>query len=531
MCAQACRRLYTGGAGGGYYFSPADLQLLEQLPYLASIGINALKIEGRMKSADYVGAVTSAYRLVLDAVAEGGEENITRSIARGHEILRGDFARSKTSFYFFSAQDGKIDWLNPSQDGGTGIALGVIRKVRGAASATNGNAIYGGGRQGLVVSDNSPLTVKLSAGDSIRLHRGDDSGRVSYKLSSVEERDAAGGYWLSIPDGFGAGDRAYLIQNRAMSKRYRPVIKDESSTGKRGPAFEKAPIPRAPELYKSKHEKTGGRNKHAGLPEGLYVAVSAVNDLYIVQSERPAKVMLSLDRKNAAYILADNKEPLPFRPCDAILVLNPYLPQAAAELMASDIDQLIGLGYRQFVINNMGHFSLCRESRAELRLIAGPWLYMFNTWALSFIASLGVDGFISPLENNRQNLERTLGQENIRRLRESVFVPVFAWPCLFRIRADLGNVYGFKSFQDSRGELFSIHSGREETIVIPERPFSITDKIPFLKEAGFRRFIIDLSGPALKKKAYKDLMRSVNSGAPLPDISRFNWKDGFYNKE
>jgi putative protease len=156
---------------------------------------------------------------------------------------------------------------------------------------------------------------------------------------------------------------------------------------------------------------------------------------------------------------------------------------------------------------------------------------MFNTWALSFITSLGVDGFISPLENNRQNLERTLGQENIRRLREFVFVPVFAWPCLFRIRADLGKVYGFKSFQDSRGELFTIHSEREETIVIPERPFSITDKIPFLQEAGFRRFIIDLSGHAVKKKAYKDLMRSVNSGAPLPDISRFNWKDGFYNKE
>jgi putative protease len=190
------------------------------------------------------------------------------------------------------------------------------------------------------------------------------------------------------------------------------------------------------------------------------------------------------------------------------------------------------------VINNLGHISLFRDFRQdlqlqELQLIAGPWLYMFNTWALSFIMSMGIiDGFVSPPENNRQNLERTLGQENLpRRLREFVFVPVFAWPVLFRIRADLGKVYGFKSFQDSRGELFSLCSEREETLVIPERPFSITDKIPFLKEAGFRRFIIDLSGPALKKKAYKDLMRSVESGVPLPDISRFNWKDGFYTNE
>jgi U32 family peptidase len=549
MCTQACRRLYNHGdvpsaerarasegspPAGGYYFSPADLQLLEQLPDLAAIGINAMKIEGRMKSADYVGTVTSAYRLVLDAIAEGGGATdgvkITRSIARGQEILRGDFARGKTKFYFFSTTQSpvpdphspSIDWLNPAQDGGTGIALGVIRKIHGSGEK----------KQGLVVSDNSPAIVKLSVGDSIRLHRSDDSDRVPHKLTYAEATDdGAGAYWLSIPDGFGIGDRVYLIQNKAMSKHYRPVTGGESSAGKRGPAFEKAPAPKIPELHKSKPAKTGSRSTAPGLPEGLYAAVSNINDLYIVQSSRPAKVMLNLNRKNASYILAEDKEPLPFRPADTILVLNPYFPQAAADQMAADIVQLVDLGYRQFVVNNLGHLSLFRDFRQELQLIAGPWLYMFNTWALSFIASLGVDGFVSPLENNRQNLERTLGFEKLKHLREFVFVPVFAWPVLFRIRADLGRLYGFKSFHDSRGELFSLCREREETLVIPERPFSITDKIPFLKEAGFRRFIIDLSGPALKKKAYKDLMRSVENGVPLPDISRFNWKNGFFNNE
>ncbi len=344
---------------------------------------------------------------------------------------------------------------------------------------------------------------------------------MSHKLTYAEAHDGA--YWLSIPDGFGPGDRVYLIQNKAMSKRYRPVT-GSISEGKRGPAFEKAPIPKIPDLYKSK--PTGSRA--SVLPEGIYVSVSNINDLYVVQSSRPAKVMLNLSHKNSAYILSEEKDPLPFRPCDTILVLNPYFPQTVSEPMASDISRLFGLGYRQFVINNPGHLSLFRDFRAEIQLIAGPWLYMFNTWALSFIASLGVDGFVSPFENNRQNLERTLDRENLRRVREFVFVPVFAWPVLFRIRADLGKIYGFKSFQDSQGELFSLCREREETLVIPERPFSITDKISFLKEAGFRRFIIDLSGPVLKKKAYKDLMRSAENGVPLPDISRFNWKDGFY---
>jgi len=575
MCAQACRRLYsrgevssadrerdgavseTGGSppASGYYFSPADLQLLEQIPDLALAGINAVKIEGRMKSADYVGTVTSAYRLVIDAVAESGVsatgdnsdadsyinggKNIAHSIERAREILRGDFARSKTKFYFFSATHSPlptphsllptphspIDWLNPAQDGGTGRALGVIRNIRAGGGADGGEK-----RQGLVIPDNGGAGVKLSAGDSIRLHRADDSGRESHKLTYAEPDAGAGGYWLSVPGGFGPGDRVYLIQNKAMSKRYRPVAKDVTSAGKHGPAFEKAPVPKIPELYKGKTVKKS-RDNRPDLPEGLYVAVSGINDLYIVQSSRPAKVMLNLSRKNSSVILAEDKAPLPFRPADTILVLNPYFPQADAEQLLADITRLVDQGYRQFVINNPGHISLFRDFRTETQLIAGPWLYMFNTWALSFIASLGVDGFVSPYENNRQNLERTLGFEKLKHLREFVFVPVFAWPVLFRIRADLGKIYGFKSFQDNRGELFSLYSDREETLVIPERPFSITDKIPFLKESGFRRFIIDLSGPAIKKKAYKDLMRSAETGVPLPDISRFNWKDGFFNKE
>ena len=72
---------------------------------------------------------------------------------------------------------------------------------------------------------------------------------------------------------------------------------------------------------------------------------------------------------------------------------------------------------------------------------------------------------------------------------------------------------------------------REGAYIYPEKPFSITDKIPFLKEAGFGRFIIDLSGMVFKKTDYRDLMRSIKDGRPLSGISRFNWKDGFFQND
>jgi len=535
MCTQACRRLYRqgGGAESGYYFSPADLQLLEHLPDLADAGVNALKIEGRMKSAEYVGTVVSAYRLVLDAISEGGGEKIARSVERGRGILRGDFARGKTAF-FFNAQAGSpamsplepaADWLNPAQDGGTGISLGELRKARGGDGQRLG-FVGGGNAAGL------PLAV----GDSIRLHKSDDSARVSHKLQRVE---AAGGgedagFWISIPDGFDRGDRAYLIQTRGASRRYRPVTPAEPK-GARGPGHEKAPVPMVAVAAKSAPAKGGQKRKtRAGaiFPEGLYVAVSRVEDLYAVQSERPARVVLELNRKTARRLLGGGGSPLPFKPSDVILALDPYFPQAAAEGLSGEaqIPELVEMGYRQFVANNPGHFPLFRDVRAEARIIAGPWLYMFNSWALSFAASLGAEGFVSPLENNRQNLERTLGADG--RLRDRFFVPVFAAPPLFRIRADLRARYGFKVFSDSRDENFLLSSGEcGGSSVFPAKPFSIIDKIPFLKDAGFRRFVVDLTGLPLKKTDYKDLMQSISRGVPLPGASRFNWKDGFFSEE
>ncbi|MDR2433177.1 MAG: U32 family peptidase [Treponema sp.] len=559
MCTQACRRLYHRNAEGGaapesgYYFSPGDLQLLERLPDLAEAGINSLKIEGRMKSADYVGTVVSAYRQVLDAIAGGDEEQIRLHIQKGQEILRGDFARSKTRFYFDSAASetpagenstaspaAGIDWLNPLQDGGTGISLGAIQKVKGA-----------GDERWALVSPDDGAALRPLAGDSIRLHRSDDSERVSRKLKFVEPAShAERGYWISIPENFDIGDRVYLIQTKATSKRYKMLISRNAAGGGHAPGREKAPFPK---LQKPpKETKDGGRAgrakpaKSGGVfPEGLYVAVSRIEDLYIAQSSRPEKVMLTLSRKIAACLLADNKAPLPFKPAEIILILDPFFPQDAAETTAVEINGLIERGYRQFVLNNLGHFSLFRGSdnrngdiRSRVQLIAGPWLYMFNAWSLSFVSSLGADGFVSPLENNRQNLERTLGQDRASRSshngiwpRSVFFVPVFAWPSLFRIRADIGAVYDFNSFADNRGENFFLITGRDGSLVLPEKPFSIIDKIPFLKEAGFSRFIIDLCGPVLHKGDYRDLMRAVKEGAPLPRSSRFNWKDGFYSME
>lgn len=54
---------------GTYIFNSKDLCLLDKLPLLVAAGVDSLKIEGRMKSIFYVGAVTRIYRAALDYLA------------------------------------------------------------------------------------------------------------------------------------------------------------------------------------------------------------------------------------------------------------------------------------------------------------------------------------------------------------------------------------------------------------------------------------------------------------------------------
>ncbi len=80
-CSQPCRWTYRlveetrpndileveQGPDGTLIFSSRDLCMVEHIPEIVSAGVRALKIEGRMKTAYYVGIVTRTYRQALDA--------------------------------------------------------------------------------------------------------------------------------------------------------------------------------------------------------------------------------------------------------------------------------------------------------------------------------------------------------------------------------------------------------------------------------------------------------------------------------
>ena len=118
-CAQPCRlpyRLIEGESGSSdkngdaarYLLSSKDLCTLPQLTEIASSGVKSLKIEGRMKSPEYVATVARIYRKYLDLIAGQGH-GPSRICPENYCMMHG---------HEMSGQDKPLNVVNPFQDTG-----------------------------------------------------------------------------------------------------------------------------------------------------------------------------------------------------------------------------------------------------------------------------------------------------------------------------------------------------------------------------------------------------------------------------
>ncbi len=126
-CIQPCRRRYHHGQDSGFFFSTSDFSAIELIPKLAQAGIMSLKIEGRMKSAEYVATVVSAYRTVIDAKAGTEKEAILE--AKG----KLENAMGRQSSAGFLPGPGGVGIVLPDQKGGIGKIIGKVDRLHGTS--------------------------------------------------------------------------------------------------------------------------------------------------------------------------------------------------------------------------------------------------------------------------------------------------------------------------------------------------------------------------------------------------------------
>ena len=132
QCIQPCRREYaitdTEGEcqyllGEDYIMSAKDLCSIEFIDQLIDAGIDAFKIEGRMRPAEYTGIVTASYRRAIDAYSVGElDASLKQEL---FDALSRVFNRGFTKGFFFGSPD---DTGGISKRGYEKIYLGEVLK-------------------------------------------------------------------------------------------------------------------------------------------------------------------------------------------------------------------------------------------------------------------------------------------------------------------------------------------------------------------------------------------------------------------
>lgn len=122
-CAQPCRLPYNGK----YILSARDLMTLDILPELINAQIASFKIEGRMKSKEYVAAVTGIYRKYIDRFYEHREEGYSVE-EDDREQLDKIYTRSGHCEGYYHTHNGRsmITVDKPSYDSGNDESLNSL---------------------------------------------------------------------------------------------------------------------------------------------------------------------------------------------------------------------------------------------------------------------------------------------------------------------------------------------------------------------------------------------------------------------
>ena len=129
-CAQNCRLNYKLESEGktiteGHLLSTKDICTLDLLPEIIESGVSSMKIEGRMKSPEYVAGVTAIYRKYLDMYYEDPAHYQVDEADR--EILKQLFNRGGFSKGYFNTHSG-MDMMCPVHPRNWGVHVGTVTR-------------------------------------------------------------------------------------------------------------------------------------------------------------------------------------------------------------------------------------------------------------------------------------------------------------------------------------------------------------------------------------------------------------------
>lgn len=216
MCAQACRLPYSLHnaavrnplpSPGEHLLSPKDLCTIDTLVELGATGVDSVKIEGRMKSPEYVSTVAGVYRAVLDRIAarcdECGLDDAGEIAAKlkgegvgptddERRMLTEAFSRGFTEGYLKGRRGNDI--MSYGRPNNRGVFVGRVAEAKDGFVAV-------------------AAEVELHEGDVLEFWTG--KGHFAHTLDGLCA--GAGRYRFPLGRRVGKGDRVFRVRDASLA--------------------------------------------------------------------------------------------------------------------------------------------------------------------------------------------------------------------------------------------------------------------------------------------------------------------------
>ncbi|WP_339135593.1 MAG: peptidase U32 family protein [Candidatus Electrothrix sp. GW3-4] len=564
QCVQPCRRHYSwqrpGKQGGspsltkgkrkqksgspvGYLFSMNDLCGIDMLPAMRDAGVSCLKIEGRLKSAQYVANTVAAYRMALDSLdkPDAVQEKVLRE---AHRLLDEAMGRKRSSGYLLSKKPPEA--ITPSQSGNSGRMLGRIKGVQREQTRD--------GKKRLTF--HILLAAQVSEGDRLRLHDEQSGNRFSFTLRSLQiggqhrkTGHAGQKALLSLVIGrkehierhfqgtlFKVDVGSRITAERSGRKRRqqlssRKVFPDKAKiediltqlTWKRGPVALKI-------SGKGREKGKGGGRRPVRKEPPWWVAVAKLSDLRQRMPIRPARFLVPFNQENMQQLdnVADKIRKYSSR---ILWCLPPVLHEEDLNWVGQEIRKLGEKGYSRFALGHCSQYRLFfplleEQKNYPLELYGNYTLNLLNSAALQAAAHLGYQGALFSLESEGENLASALhhySRQSNRGARRNegmdlppkiqIGVYAYGYPPLFTARLDSTHFRYHQSLVSPQEEYFTLQHHDGLTTARATLPFSLLNQRQQLASMGVDFLLLDLSSGAISREA-ATLSNLLNQGEP-----------------
>ena len=571
VCVQPCRRLYGHGGEPEAIFSTRDLSLLPHLPDLVPLGIAAVKIEGRMRGAEYVAGVVSAYRAALEGIRAG---NPAEGVAEGTRILSQVIGRETTPGLPGGARPGEV--ATGGESGNVGDLIGTVARVE------DGWAFV-------------PGAAGLSPGDRLRAQfREDGAGRG---FSAIDLRGEEGGFRVKVPFPVSPGDLLFRVGGTGRAEFTRLARKEMEATPPDGARFLVSVSPgtvtvkasygneekvfvyrisgppggpagtvppdgerRLADAYRGDLPLAGVRVEIHGGPgvwgdvrtlflqaarqfdrefylAGKRLRVEILPTLRVSGSrpeEGPGMVIFAGCRPEQLPHLPKTPEVVPVVEFTRSLARDPSpaaryarsggflrLPspmlESDAAFLRRTVTDAIRKGFTRWVVSDAGHFRLFAPAplRRQVTLISDHYLYAFNMAALAALSRMGATRMILPVEATVPAL-RDVGKFLYGLGIAVAYGPV---PLMISRLLPAKGVRGGE-VESPRAERFRVTADEHGSVVLPAEPFSASGSLHVLREAGIRDFFADLRG--LGPAEITEVLSALSADREIPGTSTFN---------